>query len=298
MQFGACIPHYGDAASAKGIADFSRLAEELNFDSIWTTDHIAVSKRFTVPYGKIYESLLTLDYAAAKTERVKLGTSIIVLPMRNPILFAKQTATLDQLSGGRLILGLGAGWMHDEFATLGFDFQKRGRIMDEQIRLLRVLWTGESAKFEGRFFRFNEIAFEPTAAQRGGPHVWIGGSSDAALRRVSSLGDGWHPVGLSPKELSEGKKKLDSILNQGRKVTITVRVPVAISSSGTTSYSLSSGEQAYMIGGTRETVVQEIEAFKRSGLDHLVCYFGNEPYDKIASQATLFAKEIIPSFSD
>lgn len=297
MQFGACIPHYGAAASARGIADFCKLAEKLNFDSIWTTDHIAVNKRFTVPYGKIYESLLTLGYVAAITERVKLGTSIIVLPMRNPFLFAKQTATLDQLSDGRLVLGLGAGWMDDEFATLGFNFQKRGRIMNEQIRLLRVLWTGESAKFEGHFFRFNDIAFEPMPVQKKGPIVWIGGSSDAALRRVASLGDGWHPVGLSPKELGQGKKKLDSIMKQDRKVTITVRVPVTVSPSATTSYSLSSGEQAYMIGGAREAVIKEIEAFKEAGLDYLVCYFGNEPYDKIASQATLFAKEIIPSFS-
>jgi len=297
LKFGACIPHYGAAASAKGIMDFCKLVEELNFDSIWTTDHIAVNKQFSVPYGKIYESLVTLGYAAAITERVKLGTSIIVLPMRNPILFAKQTATLDQLSNGRLVLGLGAGWMGDEFATLGFNFQKRGRIMDEQLRLLRALWTGEFAKFEGHFFRFNDIAFEPLPVQKNGPTVWIGGSSDAALRRAASLGDGWHPVGLSPKELGEEKKKLNSIMKPNRKVTITLRVPVTISSSAATSYSLSSGEKAYMIGGTREAVIKEIEAFKEAGLEHLVCYFGNEPYDKIASQATLFAKEIMPSFT-
>jgi len=297
MQFGACIPHYGAAASARTITNFCQLAEEVNFDSVWTTDHIAVNKRFTVPYGKIYESLLTLGYVAAITERVKLGTSIIVLPMRNPFLFAKETATLDQLSDGRLVLGLGAGWMDDEFATLGVNFQRRGRIMDEQIRLLRALWSGESAKFEGHFFRFNDIAFEPMPVQKNGPDVWIGGSSNAALRKVASLGDGWHPVGLSPEELHQGKKKLDSIVKQDRKITITVRVPVKISASATTSYSLSSGEQAYMIGGAREAVTKEIEAFKEAGLEHLVCYFGNEPYDAIASQASLFAKEIIPSFS-
>lgn len=100
--------------SKKAVTEFCRLAEDLNFDSVWTTDHIAVNKQFSNPYGSIYESLITLGYVAAKTERVKLGTSIIVLPMRNPILFAKQTATLDQLSDGRLILGLGAGWMEDE----------------------------------------------------------------------------------------------------------------------------------------------------------------------------------------
>jgi probable F420-dependent oxidoreductase len=296
MQFGTCIPHYGAAASAKAITDFCRLAEELGFDSIWTTDHIAVDKKYASPYGKIYESLLTLSYAAAKTERVRLGTSIIILPMRNPFIFAKQTATLDQLSNGRLVLGLGAGWMEEEFATLGVNFKQRGKAMDEQIRLLRELWTGKSAKFEGRFYRFNDIAFEPMPVQKSGPPIWIGGTSDAALRRVALLGDGWHPVGLSPKELAAGKESLDSFMTQKRHVAITVRVPVTISASAATSYSLSSGEQAYMIGGTREAVTREIELFKSAGLDHLVCYFGNEPYDKIASQATRFAKEIVPSF--
>lgn len=296
MKFGACIPHYGVAMSKKAVADFSKLAEELDFDSVWTTDHLAVNKSYSDPYGSIFESLMTLSYVAGQTEHVKLGTSIIVLPMRNAMTFAKQTATLDQLSEGRLILGLGAGWMQDEFATLGFNFHDRGKIMDEQIRVLRTLWTADQPEFNGRFFKFSDIAFLPKPVQETGPQLWIGGASLSSLKRVARLGDGWHPVGLSPKEFAQGKEKLNSILKNERKITMSVRVPVKISSSATTKYNLSSGEQAYMLGGERQEVLREIEAFEHAGLHHLVCYFGNEAYEQVAAQATLFAKEIIPSF--
>jgi probable F420-dependent oxidoreductase len=283
--------------SKKAIADFCKLAEGLNFDSIWTTDHIAVNKQYADPYGSIFESLMTLSFTAAHTEHVKLGTSIIVLPMRNPIIFAKQTATLDQLSDGRLILGLGAGWMDDEFATLGFNFRDRGKIMNEQIRLLRILWTEAKPEFDGHFFKFSEIAFLPKPVQETGPQIWIGGSSLSAFKRVARLGDGWHPVGLSPKEFAQGKEKLNSIPKNGRKITMSVRVPVKISPSAKTTYTMSSGDQAYMVGGGREAVVREMEAFEQAGLDHLVCYFGNEPYEQVAAQTTLFAEEVMPSFN-
>jgi probable F420-dependent oxidoreductase len=296
VKFGACIPHYGVPMSKKAIADFCKLAERLNFDSIWTTDHIAVNKRYADPYGSILESLMTLSYVAAHTEYVELGTSIIVLPMRNPVIFAKQTATLDQLSDGRLILGVGAGWMEDEFATLEFNFHDRGKIMSEQIRILRILWTEDQPEFNGHFFKFSDIVFLPKPVQETGPQLWIGGSSLSALKRVARLGDGWHPVGLSPKEFAQGKEKLNSIVKSGRKITMSVRVPVKISSSAKTTYTMSSGDQAYMVGGVREAVVREIEAFEHAGLDHLVCYFGNEPYEQVAAQTTLFAEEIMPSF--
>jgi probable F420-dependent oxidoreductase len=282
--------------SNRVIADFCKLTEDHDFDSIWTTDHIAVNTRYADPYGNIFESLMTLSYAAAKTEHVKLGTSIIVLPMRNPIVFAKQTATLDQLSDGRLILGLGAGWMEDEFSTLGFNFRDRGKIMNEQIRILRLLWTEDRPEFNGRFFKFSDISFLPKTIQEAGPQLWIGGSSSSALKRAANLGDGWHPVGLSPKEFAQGTERLNSLLKNRHKITMSVRVPVKISASAKTTYTLSSGEQAYMMGGEREAVVREIEAFERAGLDHLVCYFGNEPYEQVVAQTTFFAEEVMPSF--
>jgi probable F420-dependent oxidoreductase len=297
MKFGACIPHYGVPTSKKAVVDFCQLAEQLMFDSIWSTDHIAVSEKYPDPYGNIIESLTTLSFAAAKTERVKLGTSIIVLPMRNPVVFAKQAASLDFLSDGRLILGLGAGWMEDEFATLNADFKNRGKIMNEQIMLMKSLWTTEKPQFEGQFFKVTNAIFQPKPVAKNGPPIWIGGSSRSALKRVTRLADGWHPVGYSPSQISEGKKLLDSILQGKRKITISVRLPAEISETATSTYSQSSGEKAYMLGGKREAVISEVEKLEEAGVEHLVCYFGNKPYDFVASQAKLFANEIIPSFT-
>lgn len=297
MRFGACIPHYGVPASKKAISDFCKLAEQLMFDSVWTTDHLAVSRKYADPYGNIFESLVTLTFAAAATQHIKLGTSIIVLPMRDPILFAKQVASADALSDGRMILGLGAGWMEDEFATFKSNYSERGKIMDEQIRLLRVLWTEDEPRFDGRFFRVTDAVTLPKPVQKNGPPIWIGGSSSAALRRVARLGDGWHPVGLSPDEIVAGKRTLESFTKGDRDIVITARLPVEISESAPTTYAQSSGEQAYMLGGSRQQIVKELEAFREAGLDHLVCFFGNKPYEFVDSQARQFAKDIIPSFS-
>jgi len=281
----------------KVIHDFCKLAERSMFDSVWTTDHLAVSKKYADPYGNIFESLTTLTFAAAATEHIKLGTSIIVLPMRDPILFAKQVASADALSDGRIILGLGVGWMEDEFATLRSNYKERGKIMDEQIQLLRVLWTENEPRFDGRFFKVTDSVILPKPVQKNGPPIWIGGASSAALRRVARFGDGWHPVGFSPKEIAAGKRKLESFMGANRNIVLSVRLPVEISETASTSYALSSGEQAYMLGGSREQVVRELEAFRETGLDYMVCYFGNKPYEFIESQATQFAKDIIPSFS-
>jgi len=295
MQFGAAIPHYGVPTSKKAVRDFSLLAEELMYDSIWTTDHIAVSSKFPQPYGIILESLTTLTYAAAITQNVRLGTSIIVLPMRDPFLFAKQVASLDVLCDGRLILGLGAGWMEDEFATLNADFSNRGKIMDEQISLMKQLWTADKPHFDGEFFKVDDVIFQPKPVNKNGLPIWIGGTTTSALKRATRLGDGWHPVGLSPSQILEGREKLESLLKR-RKITISLRVPAEISSTATSTYTLSSGEKAYMLGGKREDIVREIEKLQEAGVEHLICGFGDKPYDFVASQATAFAKEIIPSF--
>lgn len=297
MRFGACIPHYGTAASKRAISDFCGLAEQLMFDSIWTTDHVAVSKKYADPYGNIFESLVTLAYAAAVTQYIKLGTSIIVLPMRDPVLFAKQVASIDELSDGRLILGLGAGWMEDEFSRLRSNFNERGKIMDEQIQLLRVLWTEDEPSFDGRFFKVTKAVMSPKPVQKNGPPIWIGGSSPSALRRVVRLGDGWHSVGLSPNEVVAGKKTLEFLTKGGRDIVISVRLPTEISESASTTYALSSGEQAYMLGGSKEHIVNELEAFQQAGLHDLICFFGNKPYEFVESQARQFARDIMPSFS-
>ena len=147
MQFGVALPHFSRMASRKAVLTTAREAEALGFDSVWTTDHVLMAADQPEPYGTILEAFITLTYVAAVTERVRLGTSVIVLPQREPVLVAKQAATLDVLSNGRVILGVGVGWNEREFGFLGASFNDRGRRLDEYIQALRVLWSAPDPEF-------------------------------------------------------------------------------------------------------------------------------------------------------
>ena len=190
MHFGVILPNFGDRSSPDGIRRIVEAAEELGFDSVWTTEHIIVGPEAVTPYGRVYDPLVTLGWVAGWTERLGLGTSIVLVPLHNPMHLAKQAATLQELCGGRFILGVGMGWHRDEFDFMGIDFRGRGRRADEAIRLMRALWSGER-DFEGRYWSFRNATAEPHPSPQ--PEVWVGGSSERAIRRVRELGDAWHP---------------------------------------------------------------------------------------------------------
>ena len=184
------LPNYGEGSSPAGIRRTAELAEELGFASVWTTEHIIVGPEAVDPYGRGYDALVTLGWIAGWTERIALGTSVVILPLHNPMQLAKQAATLQELSGGRFALGVGMGWHRDEFDFMGVAFERRGRRADEAIGVMRALWRGEQA-FAGRYWSFREATAEPHPTPR--PEIWIGGSSDRAIRRALELGDVWHP---------------------------------------------------------------------------------------------------------
>ncbi len=184
------LPNFGLDSTVEGIRRTAELAEELGFDSVWTTEHIIVGEEGIDPYGRVYDPLVTLAWIAGWTERVGLGTSIVLAPLHHPIHLAKEVATLQELSGGRATLGVGVGWHRDEFDFMGVPFEGRGRRADEALRVVRALWTGER-DFEGRFWSFSDATFAPLPSPH--PEIWIGGSSDRAIRRAVELGDVWHP---------------------------------------------------------------------------------------------------------
>ena len=184
------LPNFGRGSSPDGIRRVAEAAEELGFDSVWTTEHIIVGPEAVNPYGRVYDPLVTLGWIAGWTERIGLGTSIVLVPLHHPMHLAKEVATLQELSGGRFTLGVGLGWHRDEFDFMGVEFAGRGRRADEAIRLMRALWSGER-DFEGRFWSFRNATSEPHPSQQ--PEIWIGGSSDRAIRRARELGDVWHP---------------------------------------------------------------------------------------------------------
>jgi probable F420-dependent oxidoreductase len=190
VHFGVILPNYGNGSSPDGIRRVAEAAVELGFHSVWVTEHIVVGPDAVDPYGRVYESFSTLAWLAGRTERIGLGTSIVILPLHNPFLLAKQVATLQELSGGRVTLGVGMGWHRDEFEFMGVEFGRRGRRGDEAIRLMRALWRGEPA-FDGRYWSYRDATAEPHPSPP--PEIWIGGSSPHAVKRARELGDVWHP---------------------------------------------------------------------------------------------------------
>jgi len=185
------------------------LAEELGYSDVWVSDHVAVPTGADYPPSAyVFEPLVALTWVAAHTKRVGLGTTVLVLPMRNPLIVAKMVASLDHLSGGRVILGIAAGWLEAEFNALGVPFAERGQRTDEAIDIMRRVWTDDhiTADYPVHNAHFVSMRTKPQP-QRHLP-LWIGGHADVALRRAIAVGDGWHGAFLSPEQTARRVKKL------------------------------------------------------------------------------------------
>jgi probable F420-dependent oxidoreductase len=216
MKIGIHVPQWGASANREGVLAVARLAEEAGLDSVWVADHVVYPLRSQstypyrddgapfAPYDGFLEAFTTLALIAGATERVALGTSVLVLPMREPLQAAKTIATLDVLSGGRMLLGIGVGWWGEEFRALGAQFTRRGRRMEEQIAVLRAVWRGGAVSHHGEFYDFDELVCEPRPLQAGGPPLLIGGLGPAGRRRAARLGDGWHALGSHGPTLADG----------------------------------------------------------------------------------------------
>jgi probable F420-dependent oxidoreductase len=287
VKVGFCVPNYGRATSKQGIDDSAKISEKLNYDHLWTTDHLLIPEKFSSPYGKCLESLATLAYLAGKTENVGLGTSIIVFPMREVVLFAKQAAALQILSNNRLMVGLGAGWNEIEFQNVRADFKSRGQYYDEGIQLFRWLMKG-NAEFKGDFYSISDGVFGPIPKKR--IPLFFGGNGGPSMRRAAKFGDGWHPVGASPSEIERGTKKLRELTE--RRMRIVLRVSINFKEK--TIREREKAERARLVG-TRSEIVSQISDYKKAGVTDLVCYFGDHDLEKINSSATKFAKEVVPS---
>jgi probable F420-dependent oxidoreductase len=198
MQIGIHLPHAGEQATPDRIRRASQRAEDLGLSDVWVSEHIIVP-RATFPRSPLfYDPVLSLTWAAAVTTRVRLGTSVLVLPMRHPLPLAKELATLQNFSGGRLILGAGVGWLEAEFAALGVPFGERGRRLDEGIALMRAVWTQDPVTFHGKYIAadIDEMTMRPLP-EKPIP-IWFGARSEPAFKRTVHIGDGWHGAQLTP----------------------------------------------------------------------------------------------------
>ncbi|MEA2777880.1 MAG: hypothetical protein QOF90_3286 [Acetobacteraceae bacterium] len=223
MQYGIHLPHAGEQASPALIRRFAIHAEELGLDDLWVSEHIIVPRDKFPRSPLFYDPVLTLTWVAAVTTRVRLGTSVLVLPMRHPLPLAKELATLQNLSDGRLIMGAGVGWLEPEFAALGVPFNERGRRLDEGLAMMRAVWTEDPVTFHSRTIPAVIEGMTMTPMPVSPIPLWLGGSSDAALRRTVRVADGWHGSGLTPAKAAPIIQRLRSERPEG-KFVISMRV--------------------------------------------------------------------------
>ncbi len=228
MRLGIHLPQFRDPVPMDGLVAFARAAEEAGADDLWVSDHVILPAGSTVPPEHFHDALTLLTVAAAATSRVGLGTSVLVAPYRHPVLLAKSVASLDAMSGGRVILGLGSGWMESEFRALGADFARRGALTDDAIRVARALWRGERDVTPRAGGHARGLTVRPGPVRDGGPPVWIGGNSDAAIARAVALGDAWHTTISDEVRLPERIGELTRVLASTRRAradfTVSVRV--------------------------------------------------------------------------
>jgi probable F420-dependent oxidoreductase len=289
MDYGLVLPSLGDEANRDGILAAVDLAEEHGFTDVWATDHVLIDHAGADDYGRIYEAITTLAWIAGRSRAIRLGASVIVVPMRNAVVLAKQLATLDALSEGRLIAGFGVGWNEAEFGNVGVGdrFHERGAYADETIALCRHLWSGSREPFRGRFHEFEDFFFAPLPAQGAGVPIWLGGRDERALRRAGRLADAYHASAASPAALAQ---RIPVV----REAAETAGRPMP-RLSGRARLELHAGaESFYTMHGTAGEVAAQIRAFAALGVDHLALAF--PPRDAVRLRAAVgrFMREVVP----
>jgi probable F420-dependent oxidoreductase len=269
MEFGLSLPHFRRVASPEAIRGVAQRAEHLGYDGIWVSDHIVIPHSAVDRFGSMfYEPLTVLGFAAACTSMVRLGTTVLILPYRNPLVTAKALATLDVLSGGRVTAGMAVGWTEDEFRALGVSFQERGALSDEYIAAFKVLWTQDKPAFRGKYVRFENIAFEPKPVQKPHIPIWIGGNSKRAIRRAVALGDCWHPTRPLVEDVKVGMAYVREVCAQrGRdphSLMIAVRQPLKF-------YDGAEGSvrRRPLLGSTQK-IIDDVGHYRDAGVQYLM----------------------------
>ena len=313
MEFGFYLPNSGEGAQPDALASIAGLGDRLGFYCMVAPDHILMPREVSSVYpysvtgsilaggnsgaGEWPEQITTLAYLAGLTENIRLVTSVMIVPYRNPLLCAKMLATLDMLSKGRLIVGAGVGWMEEEFELLDAPpFAERGAATDEYLRAFIELWTADNPSFEGKHVRFSDIIFLPKPAQTPHPPIWIGGQSRAALRRAARLGNAWHPVGaipaapLEPEELAENLAYLHRHAERaGRdpaEIQVSMKAPLYDAASDATG-------SRRRFSGPPDAVLQDIDAYAGVGVTHLIFDFRSPRHAETEERMERFAEEVM-----
>jgi len=312
MEYGFYLPNSGAGVQPDALASIAKQGDRLGFYCMVMPDHILQPNQVnsTYPYsltgdileagqsgdGEWPEQITTLAWLAGITERIRLVTSVMIIPYRNPILTAKMLSTLDMLSKGRLILGAGVGWMEEEFELLDAPpFAERGAVTDEYLEAFIELWTKDDPKFEGKYVSFSDITFLPKPVQKPYPPIWIGGQSKPAIRRAARLGNCWHPVGaipaapLEPEELAENLALLrDYAEKAGRdpsEIQVSVKAPLYDAGD--------SGGTRRRFSGSADEVRQDVQTYADVGVTHLIFDFRTGDPKQTEDRMARFSEEVM-----
>jgi probable F420-dependent oxidoreductase len=292
MEIGCHLPTQGPVATPEALMTFARQAEEHQMASLWVSDHVVFPKentgqypggRFPHPPDTPYLEPVVVLAAAMCTQRARLGASVFILGHRNPIVMAKMLTTIDTLSKGRLICGVGVGWWAEEFAALGVPFKSRGRLADESIKVFKELWTADEPQFQGEFFHFSKIGFAPKPVQKPHPPIWVGGNSIAGLRRAVALGNGWHGTQQRPEELAGTLERLRQEADKAGRpydsLALSLRIPL----------------RAEAVEGSHQAIIDQYCAYTKLGLSHLVVDFRRHDLSQMLEILDLLATAIRPA---
>jgi probable F420-dependent oxidoreductase len=293
MDIGCHLPTQGPLATGEALQRFAREAEKRGIASLWVSDHVVFPRkatgnypggRFPHPPDKPYlEAVVALSAAAVCTTRARLGASVFILGHRHPVLMAKMLTSIDALSNGRLICGVGVGWWKEELEILGAPFHERGRQADEMLRVFKALWTEDNPSFAGEYFRFSDIGFAPKPVQKPHPPIWVGGDSPGAFRRVVTLGDGWHATSKTPAQLKDALGRLRAAADAARRpfdsIALSIRYPL---------------KDELLAQGT-QAVVDELAEYKRLGLVHMMIDFRRDDLSKMLELLELVTGTIRPA---
>jgi probable F420-dependent oxidoreductase len=286
MIFGLNLPNYSHLGNRESMMAIAGLAEELGYSSLWTNDHILIPSNRPEPFGNVLETFTTLSFLAARTETIRLATGILVLPQRDPVLVAKQAATLHHLSLGRFTLGVGVGYIAEEYAFLRADFGGRGQLADEYIKAIRALFEDESPEYQGRHIDFSDALFSPRPSTL--LPIVIGGSTKAALKRAAKLGDGWYGLWLSPQATAEAIEEMARI---GHKPEFSLSLRVQTRVGGT----VDGADHATTLHGPPDAIVNQVRRYRAVGIEQLVIEPQSASLTDFCEQMTLFASEVAPA---
>lgn len=313
MDFGFSIPTRGPLASKDSIRKIAKRGEELGYRYLCVSDHIVIPRTISPKYpysqsgvppfsGECLEQLTLLTWLAAVTNEVRLLASVMVVPHRSPVHTAKILATIDVLSGGRLVVGCGAGWMEEEFEAIGTPpFAERGRVTDEYIRVFRELWTSDDPTFDGEYASFSDIIFEPKPVQKPFPPIWIGGESGPALRRTAQMGDCWYPIGSNPRfPLNTVERFADGVKRLARHAEEAGRDPATIDLAYLANWpddvapiDIAEGER-FIFTGSAQDLAEDIASLGELGVNHILFNFQRETLEETMAAMEHFAEEIRP----